>query len=150
MSAYTYKLKPKQNLTPNRKHGQIEFFYFQRPNFSKYAQHNFTYPCTYTTTCVVYNLVIIDVIEELSSETVVWLFYNYKTTDFCGTKPRVTLMAVTWNNIRKSVELPGLCQIIHAFLRFCLRIRFICKRSAKNETMHFFFCFSFGVYVKQP
>ena len=26
------------------------------------------------------------------------------------------LKAVTWNNIRKSVKLPGMCQIIHAFL----------------------------------
>ena len=25
------------------------------------------------------------------------------------------LKAVTWNNIRKSLELPDLCQIIHAF-----------------------------------
>ena len=25
------------------------------------------------------------------------------------------LKAATWNNISKSVELPGLCQIIHAF-----------------------------------
>ena len=39
------------------------------------------------------------------------------------------LEAVTWNNIRKSVELPGQCQIIHAFRP---RIRFICERSAEN------------------
>ena len=31
---------------------------------------------------------------------------NYKDPD---------LKAVTWNDIRKSVELLGLCQIIHAF-----------------------------------
>ena len=44
-----------------------------------------------------------------------------QTADFCGTKPRATkdhrLKAVTWNNIRKSVELPGLSQIIHAYVK---------------------------------
>ena len=87
---------------------------------------------------------IMETIDGLSSETIVRLFQIYKTiqtTDICGTKPRATkdhrLKAVTWNNIRKSVELPGLFQIIHvhAFLRFCPRIRFICERAAENETM---------------
>ena len=38
-----------------------------------------------------------------------------QTIDFCWTKSKVTIKTLTLNNIRKSVELPGLCQIIHAF-----------------------------------
>ena len=61
----------------------------------------------YTTTCVVYNLVIMEAIDGLSSETKVRSFYkdykllwdksksDYKDHD---------IQAVTWNNIRKSVE----------------------------------------------
>ena len=51
-----------------------------------FTQHNFNYTCTDTTTWVIYNLVITEVIDGLSSKTAVQLFYKYKTTDFCGTK----------------------------------------------------------------
>ena len=72
---------------------------------------------TYTTTCVVYTLVIMEAIDGLFSETIMRFFLqvqdyrekaksNYKDHD---------LKSVTWNNIRNTVELPGLCQIIHAF-----------------------------------
>ena len=49
--------------------------------------------CTYTATCVVYNLVIIKAIDGLSSETTVRLFYKQNTFDYrlCGTIPRVTI-----------------------------------------------------------
>ena len=50
------------------------------------------------------------------------LFYNYKTTDYSLTLDKAKsayidhdLKAVIWNNIKKPVELPGLCQIMHAF-----------------------------------
>ena len=76
------------------------------------ASH-FNYTCTYTIMCVVYNLVIMEAIDGLSSKTIVRLFYKYKTTDFWTTAQSdykdSNLKAVTWNNIRKSVELPGLC-----------------------------------------
>ena len=36
---------------------------------------NFNKICTFTTTCVVYNLVIMKTIDGLSSETIVQLFY---------------------------------------------------------------------------
>ena len=38
--------------------------------------------CTYTTTCVVYNLVIMKAIDVLSSETIVQLFYKHITIDY--------------------------------------------------------------------
>ena len=60
---------------------------------------------TYTTMCIVYNLVIMEAIDGLSRDNSVIILQvqDHK------------LKAVTWNNIWKSVELPGLCQNIHAF-----------------------------------
>ena len=43
-------------------------------------------PAQYTTKCVVYDLVIMEAFDGLSSKT---LFYKYKTTG--GTKPRDTI-----------------------------------------------------------
>ena len=43
---------------------------------------NFDKICTYTTTCVVYNLVITKAIDGLSSETIVRLFYKQNTIDY--------------------------------------------------------------------
>ena len=40
---------------------------------------NFDKICTYTTTCVVYNLVIMKTIDGLSGETIVRLFYKHNT-----------------------------------------------------------------------
>ena len=36
-----------------------------------------------------------EAIDGLSSETIVQLFYKYKTTDFCGTKPRAIVKTAT-------------------------------------------------------
>ena len=65
--------------------------------------------------CVVYNLVIMEGIDGLSSKTTVGLFYKYKTADYRLLWDKAQsdykdqdLKAVTWNNIRKYVELPGL------------------------------------------
>ena len=78
---------------------------------------------TCTALCIVYKLVIREAIDGSSSETIltiVCLFYKNKTTDFrllwdkAQSEYKDHDMAVTWN-IRKSVELPGLCQIKHAF-----------------------------------
>ena len=64
---------------------------------------------------------------------------NYKDQD---------LMAVTWNNIMKYVELAGLCQLYMHFLRICSRTRFICERSAEYKTMQFSLGFSWvSVYM---
>ena len=57
------------------------FFRFRWPNFSKHTG-NFNQICTYTTTCVVYNLVIMKAIDRLSSETIMQLFYKHKTDDY--------------------------------------------------------------------
>ena len=61
-----------------------------------------------------------EAIDGLSSETIVRLFYKHKTTDLIIFWDKTQsdykdheLRAVTWNNFSKSVELPGLCQIIH-------------------------------------
>ena len=43
---------------------------------------NFNYTCTYTTMCVVYNLVIMKAIDGLFSETIERLFYKYQTTNY--------------------------------------------------------------------
>ena len=62
--------------------------------------------CRYTTTCVVYNLVIMKAIDGLSSETIVRLFYKHNTIDYIilwdntqsdykDHEPN----AVTWNNL---------------------------------------------------
>ena len=49
---------------------------------------NFEKICIYTTTYVVYNLVIMKVIDGLSSETIVRLFYKHNTTDYIIFDPR--------------------------------------------------------------
>ena len=72
---------------------ELDFIFLsRRPHFSKYdrsIQHNFN------NTCIVYNLVFMEAIDGLSSETIVQLFYKYKTTDFCGTKPRAIVKTAT-------------------------------------------------------
>ena len=67
---------------------------------------NFNKICTYTTTCVVYNLVIMKAIDGLSSETIVQLFYKHNTVDYRllwdNTQSDYKdneLNAVTWNNL---------------------------------------------------
>ena len=59
-----------------------------------------------------------EAIDGLSSETIVWLFYKYKKTDYrlLWDKAQSDYKDHDiWNNIGKSIELPGLCHIIHAF-----------------------------------
>ena len=63
-----------------------------------------------------------EAIDGLSSETIVRLFYKYKIKDYILLWDKAqsdykdhNLKAVTWENIRKSVESQGLCRIIHAF-----------------------------------
>ena len=67
---------------------------------------NFNEICTYTTTCVVYNLVIMKAIDGLSSETIVRLFYKHNTVDFRFLWDNTQtdykyheLNAVTWDNL---------------------------------------------------
>ena len=51
---------------------------------------------------------------------------------------------VTWNNIGKAVELPGLCNIICRFSKIFPQDRFICERPAENERMQINFVFIYG------
>ena len=62
--------------------------------------------CTYTTTCVVYNLVIMKAIYYLSTKTTVRLFYKHTTIDYRllwdNTQSDYKdhkLNAVTWNKL---------------------------------------------------
>ena len=86
MSAFTYapKPKPNRNRTANRKRARIWFYFFSVSvaEFQQNTTGNFDKICTYTTTCVVYNLVIMKTIEGLSSETTVRLFYKHNTIDY--------------------------------------------------------------------
>ena len=54
-------------------------------------------------------------------------------------------MEVAWNNIRKAVELPGLCQIIHTFswISSVESVHMACQ----SKSVSLRFCF--GVYVKR-
>ena len=116
---------------------------------------NFDKICTYTTMCVVHNLVIMKVIDGLSSETIVRLFYKHNTIDYRilwdktqSDYKDLEFNAVTWKNLH--------CKVISAiwegnksklyrhFLTFRPRIRFICERSAENETMQFGGRYGFG------
>ena len=75
------------------------------------------------------------------------------TTDFCGTIPRPTIETTNlmqWHGIICILNVfmlsereisPNLCR---HFLRFRPRIRFICERSAENETMRFGGRYGFG------
>ena len=60
-----------------------------------------------------------EAMKGLSSETIETIIFKYKTTDLWDKDQSEykdhDLNDVTWNNIEKSVELPGLCQIIHTF-----------------------------------
>ena len=74
--------EPKPNAEPKTCTNLILFFFGFGCRISANTTGNFDKICTYTTTCVVYNLVIIKAIDGLSSETIVRLFYKYNTIDY--------------------------------------------------------------------
>ena len=104
MSAFTYA--PKPNAEPKTCTILILFFFGFSGRISANMPGNFNKICTYTTTCVVYNLVVMKVIDGLSSETIVRLFYKHNTIDYRllwdNTQSDYKdheLKAVTWNNL---------------------------------------------------
>ena len=116
---------------------------------------NFNKICTNTTTCVVYNLIIMKAIDGLSSETIVQLFYKLNTgyyrllwdntqSDYKDHE----LNAVIWSNLYckgiSAIWEGNKSKLCRHFLRFRPRIRFICERSAENETMQFGGRYGFG------
>ena len=129
MRAYTYPIvhisaetEPKLNTEPKTCTNWIFFFFSFGGLISGNTTGNFIYTCTYKTTCIVYNLVIIEAIDGLPSETIARLFYKHNTTDFRmfwdktqSNYKECELKSVTWNNFNKSVDLQGLSQIIHVF-----------------------------------
>ena len=84
--------------------------------------------CIYTTTCVVYNLVIMKAIDGLSSETIVQLFYKHNTIDYRS----------LWDNTQSDYKI---C-IVKVFL---LSEREI---SPKCTGIFLHFVHGFGSYVK--
>ena len=66
---------------------------------------NFNTVCTYTSTCVVNNLVIMKNTDELSSKTIAQLFYTHNTIDYrllwdnTQSDFKDHEHAVTWNNL---------------------------------------------------
>ena len=84
----------------------ILFFFGFGGRISAKTTGNFDKICTYTTMCVVYNLVIMKTIDGLSSETIVRLFYKHNTINYIilweNTQSDYKdheLNAVTWNNL---------------------------------------------------
>ena len=74
--------EPKPNAEPKTCTILILFFFGFGGRISANTTGNFYKICTYTTTCVVYNIIIIKVIDGLSSETIVRLFYKHTTIDY--------------------------------------------------------------------
>ena len=126
------------------------FFFGFGGRISANTTGNFYKICTYTTTCVVFNIIIIKAIDGLSSETIVRLFYKHTTIDY----------RLLWDNTQSdykdhklnAVTCKGMSAIWEGnksklyrhSLRFRPRIRFICERSAENETMLFGGHYGFG------
>ena len=146
MSAFTYV--PKNDRRTENVHDFDFIFYGFGGRISANTTGNFNKICTYTTTCVVYNLVIMKAIDGLSSETIVRLFYKHNTIDYrllrdntqCDYKDH-ELYAVTWNNLYcKSISAiweGNKSKLYRHFNRFRPRILFICERSPEDETMQF-------------
>ena len=136
---------------------ELDFIFFSfGGRISAETTGNFDKICTYTTTCVVYNLVIMKTIDGLSSETIVQLFNKHNTINYIilwyNTQSDYKdheLNAVTWNNLYcKGISATwegNLSKLYRHFLSFRPRIRFICERSAENETMQFGGRYGFGL-----
>ena len=75
-----HETEPKPNAEPKTCMILIIFGFGGR--ISANMTGNFDEICTYTTTCVVYNLVTIKAIDGLSSKTTVRLFYKHNTIDY--------------------------------------------------------------------
>ena len=129
---------------------------------------NFNKICTYTTMCVVYNLVIMKVIDGLSSETIVRFFYKHNTIDYRllwdntqSDYKDQEFKAMTWNNSYCTVFLlsereisPNYTSIFLVFVHgFGSYVKGLPKTKRCNSvavTVSIRFRFGFGVYVKQP
>ena len=101
MSAFTYAPKPKPNQNRTENMHDFDFICFGG-RISANTTVNFNKICTYTTTCVVYNLVIMKAIDGLSCQTIVRLFYKHNTIAYrllWDNTQGHELKAVTWNNL---------------------------------------------------
>ena len=111
MGAFTYAPKPNRNRTETERRTEnvhdFDFIFFGfGGRISANTTGNFNKISKYTTTCVVYNLVIMKAIDGLSSETIVQLFYKHNTVDcrllWDNTQSDYKdheLNAVTWKNL---------------------------------------------------
>ena len=83
MGAFTYARNRTETERRTENVHEFDFIFFGfGGRISANTTGNFDKICTYTTTCVVYNLVIIKAIDGLSSETIVRLFYKHNTIDY--------------------------------------------------------------------
>ena len=103
-------------MEPSAQIGFLFFFSFgRRISANTTGNFNYTSPAHTQPSALKYNLVSMEALDGLSSETIVPLFYKYKTTGY---------KLLLWNKAQsdykdhklKSVELTGLCQIIHVFI----------------------------------
>ena len=125
MNAFTYNETERRN---ENMHKLNWIFSFSGAKYSNYVrflssitQHNF-YDTYIYTTIVVYISVMMQSMKELSGKTTEAIILQVQ--DYCFRllwgKARSEYKdhdhkEVTWNNIGRTVELPGLGQIIHTF-----------------------------------
>ena len=129
---------------------------------------NFNKICTYTTTCVVYNLVIMKTIDGLSSETIVQLFYklntgyyrllwdntqsDYKDHELNAVACTICIVKVFLLSEREiSPNYTGI--FLHFVNGFGAYVKGLPKTKRCNSvavTVSVRFRFGFGAYVKQP
>ena len=108
-------------------------------DFISFTTGNFNKICTYTTTCVVYNLQIMKVIDGLSSETIVLFYFTSTlplTTDFCGTIPSATIKTTNFRQWHGTICISKV---------FLLSEREI---SQNYTSIFLYFVHGFGSYVK--
>ena len=162
MGTFTYAPKPKPNSEPKTCTILIFFFGFGGRILAN-TTGNFNKICTYTTMCIVYNLVIMKAIDGLSCETIVTSSIPV-TTDFCGTIPRATIKTTNlmqWYCAICIVKVfllsereisPNYTDIFLDFVhRFGSYVKGLPKTKRCNSVaVSVRFRFGFGVYVKQP
>ena len=166
MSAFTY-CDETERRTENVHEFDFIFFGFGG-RISANSTGNFDKICTYTATCVVYNLVIMKSIDGLSSETIVRLFYKHNTIDnriLCDNTQSDykdhQLDAMTWNNLYcngisafwegNSPNYTGMfLYFVHGFGSYVKGLPKTKRYNSVAVTVSLRFRFGFGVYVKQP
>ena len=94
--------------------------------------------------CVVFKLAILEAIDGLFNKTILQVQYYRHLWDKAQSDYKDhDLKAVTWNNIRKSLNNQVCAKLYMQFLRFFPQIWFICERSAETKQCKSFCFFGF-------